>query len=217
MANRHPLIPIFFPLEKANEWTQSIKSIVKVNNVNKPLLVSTIGQLNHARYILPQVRYFLNWLQHFLIKCQKIGPQALTPVVKDDLLFWITMLNHASHTRVDIKNITFTKPTLVVVSDVCEHDLGGYDMNGLVWRYRLPPDQIGAFSINLLNLIASAITIHLSLTASTSLQKILAYTNSSSTLGWMYKASFYSSMPVHDEVARWLALELMTYDSALYS
>ena len=90
-------------------------------------------------------------------------------------------------------------------------------MNGLAWRYMLPPDLIGAFSINLLEFIASAITIHLSLAASSSPQKILAYTDSSSALGWLYKASFSSSMPAHDKVARWLALELMSYDSALYS
>ena len=147
----------------------------------------------------------------------KRGPQSLTPAVRDDLLFWITMLNHASHQGVDINNITFTKPTLVVISDACEHGLGGYDMNGLAWRYMLPPDLIGAFSINLLEFIASAITIHLSLAASSSPQKILAYTDSSSALGWLYKASFSSSMPAHDKVARWLALELMSYDSALYS
>ena len=47
-------------------------------------------------------------------------------------------------------------------------------------------------------------------------QKILAYTNSSSALGWLYKESFSEEQPEHDEVSRWLELWLMKYDSALY-
>ena len=69
------LFRIFLPLEKANEWIHSIKSIVKANIVNKTLLESTIGRLNHAGYILPQARYLLNRLRHFLIRCQKRGPK----------------------------------------------------------------------------------------------------------------------------------------------
>ena len=95
--------------------------------------------------------------------------------------------------------------------------MGGYDSNGLAWRYILPPELLDIFSINLLEFIASAISIHLSLAASTNPQKILAYTDSSSALVWLYKASFSSSMPCHDKVAKWLALELMSCESALYS
>ena len=80
-----------------------------------------------------------------------------------------------------------------------------------------PPDLIGILNINLFKFIASAITIHLLLAAFYSSRKILAYTYNSSALGWLYKASFYSSISVHNKVARWLALELMTFDSALYS
>ena len=90
-------------------------------------------------------------------------------------------------------------------------------MNGRAWRYALPPDLQGKLSINLLEFIASAITIHLSIQHTNAPSKVLAYTDSSSALGWLYKASFSSSQPMHDKVARWLALDLIKHKSALYS
>ena len=48
-------------------------------------------------------------------------------------------------------------------------------------------------------------------------QKLLAFTDSSSALGWLYKASFTSNQPAHDEVVRWLATTLIKNDAALYS
>jgi len=80
------LFRIFLPIEKANEWIHSIKSIIKHNIITGTIPESTIGHLNHAGYILPQARYFLNRLQHFLIKCQTRGPQQLSQAVRDDLL-----------------------------------------------------------------------------------------------------------------------------------
>ena len=47
--------------------------------------------------------------------------------------------------------------------------------------------------------------------------KILAFTDSSSALGWLFKASFASNQPNHDMIARRLAEELIEKDSALYS
>jgi hypothetical protein len=95
--------------------------------------------------------------------------------------------------------------------------MGGYNNNGLAWRYELPPSLLNKFTINLLEFIASAITIVLTLRATKGSSKVLAYTDSSSALGWLFKASFSTSQPIHDKVARWLASILMLEDSALYS
>ena len=63
----------------------------------------------------------------------------------------------------------------------------------------------------------AAITIDLTLNQSDALQKILTFTDNSSALGWLYKASFKDCQPVHDTVARWLARSLIKKGSALYS
>ena len=90
-------------------------------------------------------------------------------------------------------------------------------MSGMAWRYELPSEMIGKMSINLLEFLAAAITIYLRVTESSTPQKPLALTDSSSALGWLYKASFPESMEGHDMVARWLALVLVKNESAIYS
>ena len=208
---------IFLPSNKAFEWTKAIDDLLLLPKVPSIVLESTIGRLNHAGYIIPQARYFLNRTRHLLARCLRFGPQAITDEVKADLSLWKLFLDRASTIGVDINNITFTDPTETTYSDACEHGLGGYTNGGIAWRLKLPPDLIGRFSINLLEFIAAAITIHLHLNHAKSPQKILAYTDSSSALGWLYKASFPPEMKGHDQVARWLAMELINADSALYS
>ena len=97
------------------------------------------------------------------------------------------------------------------------HGLGGYNTRGEAWRVELDKEIVGRMSINLLEFLASAITIHQALKHGPKQQKILAYTDNSSALGWLHKASFSKSKPAHDRVARWLAECLMKNDSALYS
>ena len=48
-------------------------------------------------------------------------------------------------------------------------------------------------------------------------RKILAFTDSSSDLGWLYKASFSNSQVTHAKYARCFARMIMRKDSALYS
>ena len=95
--------------------------------------------------------------------------------------------------------------------------MGGFNWNGLAWRYKLPPHLWGLLSINLLEFIAAVITIELTLRNSNVAQRILSFTDSSSALGWLHKSSFSRSQPVHDKVARYLATVLMNADSALYA
>ena len=152
-----------------------------------------------------------------LDQCKKYGAQTPNKQERKDLQLWIGFLQKVSTKGIDINNITFTEPTGTTISDACEHGLGGFNSDGLAWRYELPPALIGKFSINLLKFIASAITIYLTIKSTTSPQKLLAFTDSSSALGWLYKASFTYNQPAHDEVARWLAKTLIDNDSALYS
>jgi len=93
--------------------------------------------------------------------------------------------------------------------------MGRYDSNGLAWRYELPLDLQGIFSINLLEFIAAAITIYM--TTIHQKECILAFTDSSSALGWLYKAYFSNSQKAHNRVAQLLEKLLMKKESSLYS
>ena len=211
------LFRIYLPKLKARDWIHDIKTILRNKRVDSVTLESTIGRLNHAAHIIPQARYFLNRIRQLLDRCKKYGAQTPNKQERKDLQLWIGFLQKVSTKGIDINNITFTEPTGTTISDACEHGLGGFNSDGLAWRYELPPALIGKFSINLLEFIASAITIYLTIKNTTSPQKLLAFTDSSSALGWLYKASFTYNQPAHDEVARWLAKILIDNDSALYS
>ena len=180
-------------------------------------LESTIGRLNHAGHVIPQGRYFVNRLRNLLTAGKKFGPQKINQHHRKDLELWQKLLQNVSTSGININNITFTKPTHTTFSDACEHGMGGFCTNGVAWRYELPTEQVGKFSINLLEFLAAAITISLTTREAATNTKILAYTDSSSALGWLHKASFSSNQPDHDKIARWLALELMETGSALYS
>ena len=59
--------------------------------------------------------------------------------------------------------------------------------------------------------------IYLSIRDSPSQQKILALTDSSSALRWLYKASFPTQKDIHDKVTRSLAIYTIKNGASLYS
>ena len=159
----------------------------------------------------------MNRMRDHLKQTKQHGPRRPNRKTQEDFYLWSKILESVSTRGIDINNITFTMPTTTTYSNACEHGIGGYNTNGLAWRLQLPPNMIGRLLINVLEFAAAAITIYLTVESSTSPQKVLAYTDSSSALGWLYKASYSSSQPIHDKIARWLAKCLITNDSALYS
>ena len=54
---------------------------------------------------------------------------------------------------------TFTEPSITCYSDAC----GGYIVNGLAWRFKIPNELLGYFSINFLEFIAAVLTIELAI------------------------------------------------------
>ena len=208
---------IYLPKDKTSDWISDIDLILNNKTTSRKALESTIGRLNHAGYIIPHGRYFINRLRHLLARCPHRGTIPINDSVTEDLKFWKVLLQHISTKGVNINNITFTEASVTTISDACEHGLGGYDSNGLAWRYALPLELQGIFSINLLEFIAAAITIYMTTRHQKERQRILAFTDSSSALGWLYKASFSNSQKAHNEVARWLAKLLMKKESSLYS
>ena len=106
---------------------------------------------------------------------------------------------------VPINNIVFVKPSVTLWLDDCEYGIGGYSNNGLAWQCIIPSAWHGKLTLNLLKSIASAVIIYITILQMGKGSHILAFTDSSSTLGWMYKAYFSPvSAESHDAVARWL-------------
>ena len=72
--------------------------------------------------------------------------------------------------------------------------------------------------MNLLEFLASAVTIYMNILHMGQGSHILAFTDSSSALGWMHKAYFNPVIiESHDAVARWIGWKLISNETSLYS
>ena len=72
--------------------------------------------------------------------------------------------------------------------------------------------------MNLLEFLAPAVTIYMTILQLGQGSHILAFIDSSSALGWMHKASFDPvNAESHDAVAGWLGWVLVSHKTSLYS
>ena len=88
--------------------------------------------------------------------------------------------------------LTFCQPTHLLRSSACKFDIGGYSADGLAWRWRLPDDLIGRAHINLLEFLASVVSIWL-LNIRDELPPyscILVMDDNTTVMGWMHKSNF---------------------------
>ena len=69
---------------------------------------------------------------------------------RQDLQVWMKFLQHVTTKGVPINNIVFVKPSVMLWSDACENDIGGYKENGLEWRWKIPDAWHGKPMLNLL-------------------------------------------------------------------
>ena len=72
--------------------------------------------------------------------------------------------------------------------------------------------------MNLLELLASAVTIYITILKMGQGSHILLFTDSFRSLGWMHKSYFDPvNVESHDAVARWLGWTLVSNETSLYS
>ena len=149
-----------------------------------------IGNTNHASRVITSAQYLVNRLHNSLKRGKIWGPQLLQLWNHQYFQLWIKFLQHVTTKGVPINNIVFVKPTVKLWSYTCKYGIGGYINNGLAWRWRIPSEWHGKLTLNLLEFLASAISIYMTILQLGHGSHILAFTYSSSTLGWMHKASF---------------------------
>ena len=209
---------VSLPKLKALKWINEIDQVLETDKVNAKTLEKLLGKLNHAAFVIPFSRYFLNRTRYSQGLAEKYGPQKLSKGTREDLILFKDFLAIMSTHGSSISNITFTLPDYVCWSDASSYGLGGFNHEGLAWRWEIPQDLIGSVSINLLEFIASVVTIFISLKNKEKDSKILAFTDNSSALGWLHKASFHpASQSSHDKVARKFAQFMIKNEFSLYS
>ena len=176
--------------EKQTAWTNDIKEALASTKIKTDTLESLIVNLNHAAHVIPPARYFLNRLRHLLKRGGKWGPQRLQLWHRQDLQLWIKFLQHVTTKGALINNILFVKPSVTLLSDACEYGKGGYSENGLAWQWKISDAWHGKLTLDLLEFLASAVTIYTTILQLGQGSHILAFTDSSSKLGCMHKGFF---------------------------
>ena len=212
---------IYLPIEKTILWIEQINEILKNDKkINAKELEKIIGRLNHAGFILPVARYFLNRLRHKFQLAQKYGPQNINDRIKKDLILWKKYLTSASQVGVSLNLITYATWSTKICTDACEHGIGGWNTETkIAWRLKLPDFMIGKYHINFLEFLAAWIGIWIELLQSTSkYERYLCLTDNTCALGWLYKANFCPEEQEHNDiVARKMAEKLMEKEATIFS
>ena len=85
-------------------------------------------------------------------------------------------LQHVTTKGVPINNRVFVKPSVTLWSSACEYGKGGYSKNGLAWRWKIPYAWHGKLTSNLIEFLASAVTIYMTILKLGQGSHILAFT-----------------------------------------
>lgn len=133
---------------------------------------------------------------------------------------WEDFISHACSTGVIINDICYTQWTRTIITDACEHGIGGFCVEtDRAWRYRLPPELIGRLHINIIEFCASVIGIWVELNEYAGPHpRFMTLFDSTSVLGWLHKSNFNpTTHKRHDIVARKLARLLLKHEASIYS
>ena len=141
-----------------------------------------------------------------------------TPVIQD-LTLWLEFLKQGRD-GTSINNIVFRAPSSFHWADSCPFGMGGYSASGRAWRFYIPPNLRTEHTNNVLEYMASIITIWIEIYEGRipPLSCCLALSDSTSTVGWLHRATFDSHLrPVHETCSRHLARIMIKANSTVYS
>eukprot|EP00979_Chaetoceros_neogracilis_P014856 scaffold4950_cov161-Chaetoceros_neogracile.AAC.2 len=166
--------------------------------IDRKKLECLIGKLNNIAFLMPEGRFFLNRLRFRHRVSIRQGQNKLFDEMEGaDLLLW-------------------RKISIILREDASEFALGGFFAigdHGFAWRFELPLDLQGIFSLNLLEFIAAFWTMK---TPAELIRCInsLNIVDSTNALSWMVKNNHRPDLqPLHDEVARRFGLTLFETNS----
>lgn len=122
------------PTDKFDAWMNDIQHISDKGKTTLGNLETTVGRLNHAAYVIPLARHFLNRLQSPLIypkpKTQEI---TLSRHELKDLALWRRFVTMAHH-DLSMNRLTIRQPTHLAFLDTCPFGFGGYNLQGRAWQ-----------------------------------------------------------------------------------
>ncbi|KAL9179582.1 hypothetical protein ACHAXT_008872 [Thalassiosira profunda] len=200
---------IALPKEKASAWIRSIVEVINKPSAQWQELATLVGRLNHACYVIPSARHFINRIRRAQELADKYRSIRIDDETKRDLLLWIDLLRKASG-GISINNIVYRKPTCIPITDASEIGIGGYCLNSnKLWRYQFNTYEQRSFTLNAKEYIASVVGAIIALEDDSSSHPCVAsLSDSTSTVAWLHKSNHDpNSHPIHNAIARWHARE----------
>lgn len=210
---------IALPKEKASAWIRSIVEVINKPSAQWQELATLVGRLNHACYVIPSARHFINRIRRAQELADKYRSIRIDDETKRDLLLWIDLLRKASG-GISINNIVYRKPTCIPITDASEIGIGGYCLNSnKLWRYQFNTYEQRSFTLNAKEYIASVVGAIIALEDDSSSHPCVAsLSDSTSTVAWLHKSNHDpNSHPIHNAIARWHARNLLAANACDYS
>ena len=212
---------VAIPIDKWKAWTAQIKLFQQQKRVKYDDISQLIGRLNHVCFIIPDARHFMANLRKMESIARNKGWVNLSRRALDDLELWLEFLDSAKN-GISINRIVFRKPTLITYSDSSEIGIGGYSpFTGVAWRYKFTEAEQQAFTLNCKEYIASAVDLAIQSRHDPNVCEFPCYLNrsdSTSVVGWMRKSNHdEDEAPIHNEIARFHARNMMQLNACNYS
>ena len=93
-------------------------------------------------------------------------------------------------------------PTHCFRADACPWGIGGYNFSGRAWRYYLAPHLLFRATLNMLEFLASVVTVWLEIREGQvpPLSCVLSMTDSTTTAGWLRKSNFQEDGENHEQL-----------------
>eukprot|EP00956_Cyclotella_meneghiniana_P011523 scaffold16181_cov47-Cyclotella_meneghiniana.AAC.4 len=184
-------LKMYLPENKFIAWAADFQQMIDSKRAESKKLESCIGRMVHVSQILPQVNHFMSRLRDLLARAGNRRSIAVRDDCLADCRLMIQFLER-SRDGLSMNNLVFRLPNRCYRSDSCPIGLGGYSDEGFAWRFYLPEWLLFRASNNLLEHIASVITVWIDILAGrlTPEDCVLSMTDSSTSEGWAHKTNF---------------------------
>ncbi|NER26087.1 MAG: hypothetical protein F6J96_36445, partial [Symploca sp. SIO1C2] len=207
------------PEDKYKAWTSDLKETIRLGGDSVKGLESLIGRLNHASYLIPLSRHFLNELRRRADPSKRRSKEKirLSRSEIEDLKLWVEFLQVA-RSGISLNLLTVRNPSALAWSDSCPYGLGGYTLRGRAWRLLIPEDS-PIYGLdptnNILEFLGMAVSILLMIeeTRGEAQPCLMALGDNTSAIGSIFKTGRLKRTSIYyqaaKEIARHLAREAM--------
>ena len=187
---------VALPFDKYKAWKEDLDQVIESCQATQQETESLIGRLNHASFLIPLSRHFLNEIRAKCLSVPRRKGQHIrfTREEQKDLILWLHFLRSARE-GISINLLVVRTPTRLAWSDSCPFGLGGYTLSGNAWRLRVPQDCnfYGDDSVNnVLEFLGMAISIllllHEARQSGESFPCLLVIGDNTSAISWLFRS-----------------------------